>query len=63
MHKIVLNETKPSLLFFSVYESGSVFSPDVLDITEEDILSKFLQVTDLTISYEGVLKCMLLHAY
>ena len=27
-----------------VYESGSVFSPDVLDITEEDILGKFLQV-------------------
>ena len=32
-------------VFFSiVYEAGSVFSPDVLDITEEDILKTFLQV-------------------
>ncbi|WP_395241634.1 hypothetical protein, partial [Salmonella sp. s51933] len=26
-----------------VYESGSVFSPDVLDITEDDILAKFIE--------------------
>ncbi|XP_028405829.1 60S acidic ribosomal protein P0-like isoform X2 [Dendronephthya gigantea] len=26
-----------------VYEAGSVFSPDVLDITEDDIMSKFIQ--------------------
>ncbi|CAB3998061.1 60S acidic ribosomal P0-like [Paramuricea clavata] len=26
-----------------VYEAGSIFSPDVLDITQEDILAKFIQ--------------------
>ncbi len=36
--------TEASSCFHVVYESGSVFSPDVLDITEEDILSKFIQV-------------------
>lgn len=30
--------------FFSVYESGACFSPDVLDITSEDILSRFVEV-------------------
>ena len=30
---------------FSVYESGSCFSPDVLDITSEDILSRFVDVS------------------
>lgn len=29
---------------FSVYESGACFSPDVLDITSEDILSRFVEV-------------------
>ena len=29
---------------FSVYESGSVFSPNVLDITDDDLMKKFLQV-------------------
>ena len=42
------------LLFFcTVYESGSVFSPDVLDITEEDLLSKFMQV----IKRSAYIKC------
>ena len=30
--------------FFSVYESGACFAPDVLDITSEDILSRFVEV-------------------
>ena len=30
---------------FSVYESGACFSPDVLDITTEDILGRFVEVT------------------
>ena len=30
--------------FFPVYESGACFSPDVLDITSEDILSRFVEV-------------------
>lgn len=29
---------------FSVYESGACFSPDVLDITTEDIMSRFVEV-------------------
>ena len=29
---------------FPVYESGACFSPDVLDITSEDILSRFVEV-------------------
>lgn len=32
------------IFFFSVYESGACFSPDVLDITSEDILSRFVEV-------------------
>lgn len=31
------------LQIHQVYEGGSVFSPDVLDISEEDVLSKFIQ--------------------
>ena len=29
---------------FSVYEGGACFSPDVLDITTEDIMSRFVEV-------------------
>lgn len=32
------------MIFFSVYESGACFAPDVLDITSEDILSRFVEV-------------------
>ena len=32
------------LYIFSVYEAGSCFSPEVLDITPEDILSRFVEV-------------------
>lgn len=31
-------------LCFSVYEGGACFSPDVLDITTEDIMSRFVEV-------------------
>lgn len=27
-----------------MYEAGSVFSPDVLDITEDDLMAKFMEV-------------------
>lgn len=30
---------------FSVYENGACFSPDVLDITSEDILARFVEVS------------------
>ena len=33
-----------NFFFFPVYESGACFSPDVLDITSEDILSRFVEV-------------------
>ena len=32
------------IFFFPVYDSGSVFSPSVLDITDEDLLKRFTQV-------------------
>lgn len=42
--------------FFSVYESGACFSPDVLDITSEDILSRFVEVCPSRKSEKDVTK-------
>ena len=42
----------PSLRLFSpplVYDSGAVFDPSVLDITDDDILKKFMEVSYLFI--------------
>ena len=33
------------VVYWAVYDSGSVFSPAVLDITEEDLLKKFVAVS------------------
>ena len=33
------------MVYWAVYDSGSVFSPAVLDITEEDLLKKFVAVS------------------
>lgn len=30
-----------------VYDSGSLFSPEILDVQEEDLLKKFIRVSDL----------------
>ena len=35
-----------------VYDGGSLFSPDILDVTEADLLKKFTAVCDLLHSYE-----------
>ena len=32
-------------MYWAVYDSGSVFSPAVLGITEEDLLKKFVAVS------------------
>lgn len=34
-----------------MYESGSVFSPDVLDIADEDLLKKFMEVRRVSIHF------------
>ena len=31
-------------ILFVVYDSGSIFSPDILDISDDDLLKKFTQV-------------------
>ena len=35
------------MLVFSVYDSGTIFSPAVLDITDEDIKKSFMVVSAL----------------
>ena len=33
-------------ILFSVYDSGSVFKPDVLDIKDEDVRNRFMEVSN-----------------
>ena len=35
----------PVLSMHTVYDSGSLFAPEVLDISSEDLMQKFLQVS------------------
>ena len=43
---------------FSVYEGGACFSPDVLDITKEDIMARFVEVGQTKkINTRGQTKC------
>ena len=41
--------------FFSVYENGACFSPEVLDITSEDLLKHFVEVCN--IESESCISC------
>ncbi|KAF4346660.1 hypothetical protein F8388_002256 [Cannabis sativa] len=41
LSKLGIRPFSYSLIVVSVYENGSVFSPDVLDITEDDLVIKF----------------------
>ena len=36
------------MLMFSVYDSGTIFSPAVLDITDDDIKKSFMAVSTLS---------------
>jgi hypothetical protein len=46
--KVRLRYKKPNLksnyFYFPVYDSGTVFSPAVLDITDDDLRARFMQV-------------------
>ena len=33
------------MFFLAVYEAGSVFDPAILDITDDDLLKRFMQVS------------------
>ena len=41
-----LTQDVPVCFVFSVYENGACFSPDVLDITSEDLLMRFVEVLE-----------------
>lgn len=38
-----------------VYDSGTVFSPEILDITSEDLRAKFMEVSNLSTQ---ILSCL-----
>ncbi|KAL9421642.1 hypothetical protein CISIN_1g036252mg [Citrus sinensis] len=43
LSKLAIKPFSYGLIVMSVYENGSVYSPEVLDLTEDDIATKFLE--------------------
>lgn len=43
LSKLAIKPFSYGLIVLSVYENGSVYSPEVLDLTEDDIATKFLE--------------------
>lgn len=50
LSKLGIRPFSYGLIVLSVYDNGSVFDPEVLDLTEEDLLGKFLSGVSMVAS-------------
>lgn len=71
LSKLGIRPFSYGLVVLSVYDSGSVFSPEVLDLTEDDLVEKFalgvsmVASLSLAVSYPSLAAAphMFIHAY
>ena len=51
LSKLGIRPFSYGLVVLSVYDNGSVFSPEVLDLTEDDLIVKFLNGVSMVASF------------
>lgn len=51
LSKLLIRPFSYGLVVISVYDNGSVFSPEVLDLTEDDLLNKFANGVSIVASF------------